>query len=242
MLKSFAWFLLNSPQRKWIGWQTIFTDLKGFFSRWFYKNNSETIWICVGTYNRSQMLLKHLIPSITASTGVKSFGLSIADCGSTDVLNLEQEIKNIWKGELVFSSINEPFFRANVFNHAIQQAPGNMIFVCDADISLPQNIEFLIRKNVNKNSAWFPICQWQISEENKAWKWFTAGTGLFAATKIQLEKTGMYDAEIKTWGKEDWDLFFRFYKAGICPVRSRVNGLYHHWHKSLKPDNYTNLF
>lgn len=188
------------------------------------------------------MLLAYLLPSLSQITQPNQFALSVADCGSTDRDDLEKQIRAIWKGELVFSSVAEPFARAKCFNRAIQQAQGELIFVCDADMSLPKDLEKTIRKSIRKNTALFPICQWQIQAEIADWKWFGASTGMFAATKSQLQKTGLYDEKYTTWGKEDWDLFFRFYKADIMPYRKRVYGLYHHWHASLMPDDYENMF
>jgi hypothetical protein len=54
--------------------------------------------------------------------------------------------------------------------------------------------------------------------------------------------TGVLDEKYSSWGKEDWDLFFRFYKAGIMPLRTRVKGLYHHWHTPSRPADFKKMF
>ncbi len=241
-IRRFAWFVIKSPQRKWVGWGSIFTDLRGFMSRIFVPKTDEIIWICVGNYNRSQALLQNLVSSLATVDRPSAFGLSVVDCNSSDVEKVETEIKKIWPGPLIINQINIPFSRSLVFNKSIQQASGNNVFVCDADMRLPKNLDDLYRRNVRKNSAWFPICQWQIEADKADWRWFTEGTGIFGATKKQLEKTGYYNEEIKTWGKEDWDLFFRFYKAGIAPFRSRTEGLYHSWHPPTKPADFVKMF
>jgi predicted glycosyltransferase involved in capsule biosynthesis len=245
-MKRFLWFLFRSPQRKIVGWKSLWVDLAGFISlirhRLFASDRSEIIWICVGNKNRSEALLNYLIPSLTKLNHLSRFGLSVVDCNSSDVADLEGKLKQHWQGQLVFSSHDIPFSRAAVFNLAITQAPGDLVFVCDADMSLSQNIADLIDKNTTKKTAWFPICQWQLSPDEEHWKWFTAGTGIFSAYKHQLQKTGLYNEAITAWGKEDWDLFFRFYQKGIMPLRSRCQNLYHHWHVSEKPGDYVNMF
>ncbi|MBS3915169.1 MAG: hypothetical protein KG003_11765 [Bacteroidetes bacterium] len=245
MLKRLAWFLLKSPQRKWVGWSTIFTDISGIFILFFHRIfpiKNEKIWICVGVKNRGQYLLDYLVTSMNKAEQADQLALSIADCNSHDIPDLENKIREIWKGELIFHSENSAFTRAKTFNRAIKNSKGNLVFVCDADITLPQNIVQTIRRNTTKKTAWFPICQWQLEDTKPEWKWLSAGTGLFSTYKNNLDKTGLYDEQIQSWGKEDWDLFFRFYKYGIFPFRSRCKGLYHHWHQSSRPENYVNLF
>jgi glycosyltransferase involved in cell wall biosynthesis len=245
ILKRFAWFLLRSPQRSMVGWQTLWTDLEGLISvllPGFKPKSNNTIWVCVANKNRSEHLLKYLVHSLASNPRKDLFGLSVVDCMSSDNPNLESDIKTIWKGPMVFSQKEMDFSRSKAFNMAIDQAPGELAFVCDADISLPENIAQKIYKNTTEKTAWFPVCQWQLAAENNDWKWFTAGTGIFSAYKKQLQRAGMFNENIQSWGKEDWDLFFRFYKCGIMPFRSRCKGLYHHWHTSNKPENYENMF
>lgn len=200
------------------------------------------IWICTGNKNRSSSLLKHLVASAAGLPDSSKFGLSVFDCGSDDIEELEIEIRKIWIGPLVFHSEKTEFSRSLAFNKAIAQCPGNLVFVCDADISLPENLHQKITQFCSRNSAWFPVCQWQLNESDTDWKWFSAGTGIFAATKKQLRITGLLNENMKNWGGEDWDLFFRFYKSGIMPLRSRCDGLYHHWHQPTKPENFQNIF
>lgn len=246
LLKRFAWFVVKSPQRKMVGYRTLMVDLIGMvqiaINLIFKKNTNATIWICTGNYNRSEALLKYLISSMSKLNKKHRFGLSVVDCNSTDIENLEEKIREIWSGPFVYSTFHTEFSRAAVFNQAIEQATGDWVFVCDADISLPQNLIAEIQKYVNSKTAWFPVCQWQNNPESRDWKWFSAGTGIFAASKQQLSLIGLYNTRYKSWGHEDWDLFFRFYFAHIMPVRTRCSGLYHHWHTPSKPENFKKMF
>jgi glycosyltransferase involved in cell wall biosynthesis len=244
-LKRLAWFIFKAPQRRMVGWATLLTDIKGLFSvsvQAFRKKEKEVIWVCTGNKNRSKALLENLVSSLAKCKNAERLALSVADCESTDIADLETEIRKIWKGKLVFSSWDYEFHRSSCFNRALKQAKGNVVFVCDADISVPVNIVDKIDRYVTADTAWFPVCQWQKNAGNRKWKWFSAGTGIFASTWEQLLETGLYDETFLEWGKEDWDLFFRFYKAGIMPLRTRTKGLYHHWHPSSKPEDYTNMF
>lgn len=245
MLKRFAWFVFKAPQRKLVGFGTLLTDLRGAVSillNLLLPKKRQAIWICTGNFNRSKALLNFLIRSMSEAENKEMLALSVVDCGSTDIQNLEEEIRKIWAGELVFSSTYEPFSRSKAFNRAIRQSKGEFIFVCDADISLPKNLPAMFSGFVSKRVAWFPVCQWQKQPDSPKWKWLTAGTGVFGASKTQLNNTGLYDESFTEWGKEDWELFFRFYKNGIMPLRNRVKGLWHHWHPSSQPENYKPLF
>ena len=241
MLKRFAWFIFKSPQRKNVGVGTLWTDIKGIFGILFRKKSHEEIWVCVGVKNRTDNL-KRLVSSLQKAEDAGSIALSIADAGSDDAVELKTWLGQSWKGKLVWSAAVQEFHRAEVFNRAIRQAEGNFIFVCDADMTVPVDLVKQIRRHVRPTSAWFPVCQWQMFEDMHDWKWFTAGTGLFAAHKKWQGDLVYYNETIKGWGAEDWDMFFRFYQKGIMPLRSRCNGLYHHWHQSMKPADWNPLF
>lgn len=241
-LKQFAWFVLKAPQRNWVGYGSLLTDLKAWFSRQFAPKSKDTIWVCVGTYNRSHQLLNSLLPSLAKANKNGDFGLSVFDGGSTDIENLHAALEQVWPGPLKFSSEPLPFARAVFFNRAIAQSGASLFFACDADMQVPENLSTLIYRYVKGRSAWFPICQWQINAQSSDWRWFTEGTGNFAATMNQFKHTGWYDESFTGWGKEDWDLFFRFYKKGFAPFRTHCKGLYHTWHPATKPADYQNMF
>jgi glycosyltransferase involved in cell wall biosynthesis len=225
-----------------LGYGTIVTDIKGWFNLLFAKKPEGKIWICVGNHNRSRPLLDWLVASLPVIKYNSEIGLSVFDCDSDDIPGLQNEIKKKWSGDLIFSSEKIKFSRALAFNRAMRQAPGDWIFVADADISLPVNFVQLYRKNVRKNVAWFPVTEYELDEKGENWKWYEGGTGIFGAYKNALEGVGYYDEKFTEWGKEDWDLLFRFYKSGVSPLRSRVKGLRHHWHSSSQPENYQKWF
>ncbi|MBM3920361.1 MAG: glycosyltransferase family 2 protein [Sphingomonadales bacterium] len=240
-LKRFAWFWLKSPQRKRLGYGTILTDIKGLLGLFTGQKSKETIWMCVGLKDRTENL-KRLVESLEKINANGSFALSVYDQGSTDADALHAWLKTNWSGLLLWKSEPADFTRTVAFNRAMKQATGDLIFVCDADMTLPNNLEKLLRRYVRPQSAWFPVCQGQLLPETPDWKWLSAGTGLFAGHKKWHGKAMVYDERFKSWGGEDWDMFFRFYQSGIMPLRTRCEGLYHHWHESLRPENYEKLF
>jgi glycosyltransferase involved in cell wall biosynthesis len=240
-IKRFAWFVLKSPQRKLLGFQTLLSDIKGILSVAFGIKSKEPIWVCIGIKDRSENL-KRLVNNLKEQWSNNNFSLSVHDQGSADAPELHHWLKNNWPGTIKWASEPAPFSRAKAFNLSVAQAGGNLVFVCDADMTLPKNLEQKIRQYVTKHSAWFPICQWQKSPQNEDWIWFTRGTGIFAAHRQWHQKALGYDESITTWGGEDWEQFFRFYRNGFMPLRTRCPDLYHHWHKPTEPENWVKAF
>lgn len=250
-MKRLAWFIFKSPQRKLVGYKTWWVDILGCFERLINQIKSpfaplKEVTICTGLYNRSENYLSVLLPSLLKIKHPEKVVLSVFDCGSNDTNDLESEIKKIWKGKLVFNAEQIPFSRSVAFNRAIMQSYSKLIFVCDADVSVPANLVKKCNINTSKHLAWFPVCFWLNEGKNECQpengKFFSEGTGLFACQKSQLGVTGMYDENITDWGKEDWDLFFRFYTNKIMPLRTREKTLLHFWHPSQKPVGFKSLF
>ena len=241
-LKRFAWFWLKSPQRKRLGFlSTIVTDFRGLRGLAFQPKSREAIWVCVGVKDRTENL-KRLVQSLIKINQNGAFALSVYDQGSADANALQAWLKEHWLDAFVWQSIPTEFTRAVACNRAVEQAKGDLIFVCDADMTVPAELEKQIRRYVRCFSAWFPVCQSQLSPDKTDWKWLTAGTGLFAAHKQWHAKALVYNETLSQWGGEDWDLFFKFYQNGIMPLRTRCAGLYHHWHPSLEPPDYKPVF
>ena len=241
-IRHFAWFLIKSPQRSIVGYNTLAVDIKGFIKKQISKKPSEKLWVCVGVYNRSEKLLNVLIPSLLSSLDPSKLALSIMDCGSDDYEILKSEIQKKWPYELIINQKVQAFTRAKIFNQAIAQANGDFIMAMDADMRVPKNLYSLAQSHVRKGRAWFPICQWQKEEHSQDWRWFTEGTGIFASLKVDFDKAGGYNEKYTEWGKEDWDLFFAFYRHGIAPVRTKTKDLYHTWHESVKPRDFKKWF
>ena len=237
-----GWYLFKAPQRK-LGWYTLLLDIKGILSFCWYSvfpvKRLEPISICVGLFNRSELFLGAFLPSLNQCNNSRLIELSVFDCGSADVKNLQGEIRKIFKGELIFSAENVKFSRSYAFNRAVKQSSHQKLFICDADFSIPVNLVQLCNNYTVANTAWFPIVFYLyknkpavFGKNNGEWmNW--GGKGILACNKKNFEEVGMLDENFTTWGYEDEDLWIRFYKSDICIIRSRCKNLLHHWHPSL---------
>jgi len=239
-LKNFLWFLLKSPQRKWIGYSSIFTDLRGYLSVVFKRREYARISVCVGVKNRSYNLVEYVVRSLNKCEFRGMIELSVYDCGSDDLPDLGAVLSRAWKGNLIYKRVEQDFARSVAFNAAVEQATGPYILVCDADMSIPSDILSKVCRYCSPYSAWFPKVWY--SGERGGGRLYTESTGMFAARKVDFMKTGGYDERIREWGKEDWLLYFEFYKKGIACRRTEEPEFIHHYHPSLKPDNFEPLF
>ena len=247
MLKPLAWFVFKSPQRRLVGWSTLFTDLRGLAETalaWPFPARKRTLVICTGTLNRSAHLLDMLIPSLLrADNGSGRIALSVADCGSTDATDLEAEIRRRWTGTLYFNRTEEPFTRARSFNRAVKQSKEELVMLCDADMQVPADLLHKAARYVHAHCAWFPVCRMMLAAPpSDEWKYLSAGTGICVLRRLQFERIGGLDETYTRWGHEDWDFFFRCYRCGIMPLRTLEYHLVHHFHPSLKPDDFRPMF
>lgn len=239
--KQFLWFLFKSPQRKYGGKGTLYTDMIGWFAIQKKANQLNPITICTGLKNRSKPFLEVLIPSLNKCQYKELITLTVFDCNSSDVANLKEEISKIWKGELHFDSEDREFARAYTFNKAIENSPTEIFFACDADMQVPSNLVELVNQYTSPKTAWFPI-SYHLDESGKSGKFKTEGKGIFASTKTQFKAIGKYNENYTQWGEEDWDLFFRFYKHKVRPYRTYEKELMHHYHPTLRPKDYQTSF
>ncbi len=239
-LKQWLWQVFKTPQRKMVGWHTLWTDLKAAL---FLKQPSslQPVTICIGIKDRNMPLLHHVIPSLNNCNHPELITLSIDDAGSTDLQNPEASIRQYWKGALIYNRHKRTFTRSLTFNAAIQQSNTELVMACDADISLPTDIVEKINRYATKTTAWFPQVWW-LNNDKTTGRFFSEGTGIFAATKTNFNATGGYDESITQWGKEDWLLYFAFYKKGIACLRTNEQDMVHHPHPSLKPDDFEKMF
>jgi glycosyltransferase involved in cell wall biosynthesis len=238
------WWLLKSPQRA-LGFGTVIRDIKGLFyillSYNPIKSKPKPISICVGIKDRSQQFISHFLPSLNSCLYLSMVELSVFDCGSTDVPNLQQEIQSVFKGKLIFRSEPKPFERSHSFNQAIRQSTHDIIFVCDADFSLPPNLVQACNDFTRFNSFWFPIVFYLYKnrkplygKRNGEWMLW-GGKGIFASNRKDFEAVGGLDETYKTWGGEDEEFWLRCHSKQYCILRSREPQLLHHWHPSLNP-------
>jgi hypothetical protein len=238
------WYITKAPQRK-LGLYTLFLDIKGIFQFLIFSiipaTSPKPISICVGIKNRSDIFLKNFIQSLNNCKNLHLIELSVYDCKSTDIPDLETAIRNNFKGNLIFKSEDIPFSRAKAFNKSVLQSTNNLIFICDADFSIPSNIVSLVNKFTKFNSIWFPIVFYLYknkpefySKSNGEWmQW--GGKGILACQKVDFLKIGMIDETFIQWGGEDEELWLRFHKNHYTIIRSKNKKLLHHWHPSENP-------
>lgn len=240
--KQFLWFVFKSPQRRWheLGYGTLLTDFRGWLSTRREPKALQPISICIGIKDRSDNLIDFVLSSAQLCDHPELIRFSIFDCGSNDVDNLEVLIRTNWNRPLIYTQENRPFARSVAFNRAVRQAKDELILVCDADMSLPKDIVYKVNKYVSARSAWFPHV-WYMNPDGSG-RYYTESTGMMACYRQDYLDVGGMDESIREWGKEDWLLFFEFYKSGKACIRSNEPTFIHHYHKSLKPENFKPLF
>jgi glycosyltransferase involved in cell wall biosynthesis len=239
-IKQFLWYLFKAPQRKWIGYKTLFTDFSGWVKVRIKASSIQPVSVCIGVKNRSSNLLQFVVGSLNQCEHPELIELSVFDCGSNDVQDMESILRTAWKGKLVYNREEQDFARSIAFNRAVEQSGYELILVCDADMSVPKNIVGKVNRYCTNRSAWFPEVTY-INEDGSR-RYYTESTGMFASRKMDFIKAGRFDESIRTWGKEDWLLFFGFYRAGISCIRTKEPDFVHHYHPSLKPDDFVPLF
>jgi len=237
------YFVFKAPQRT-LASGSLYRDLKGigiflFYSIFPYKK-LEKITICTGIYNRSDNYLNHLLQSIKAAKHQYLIELSVFDCNSNDVADLKTEIQKQWNGKLIFNTEAIKFSRSYTFNKAVAQSETNLVFICDADLSLPKNIVESVNFFSAKNRVWYPIFfflyknkQAVIAKQNGEWEQY-GSKGMLSCLKQDWLTIGGLNENYTTWGNEDTELWERFHKKGFIIVRNRAK-IMHHWHSSHNP-------
>ena len=237
------YFVFKAPQRSF-STNSLYRDFKGIGIYLWYSIFSfkklEKITICTGTYNRSGNYLNHLLQSIKAAKHQHLIEISVFDCNSNDVEDFKTEIQKQWKGKLIFNSEPIKFSRSYTFNKAVAQSETNLVFICDADLSLPKNIVESVNFFTAKNRVWYPIFFFLynnkpavIAKQNGEWEQY-GSKGMLSCLKQDWEAIGGLNETFTTWGNEDTELWERFHKNGFTIVRNRAKIL-HHWHSSHNP-------
>jgi hypothetical protein len=165
----------------------------------------------------------------------------VFDCGSTDTPNLQERIQEIYKGQLIFRSEPIDFTRSSSFNKAVKQANNELIFICDADFSLPKKLVQLIANYTSAHTFWFPIVFYLYKNKpavfhpnNGEWMLY-GGKGIVGCYKKDYEKVGCLDEQFTSWGGEDEAFYLNCYASKMNIIRTRENQLLHHWHPSFNP-------
>lgn len=238
------WYLFKSPQRK-LGWYTLLLDLQGIviylYRKYFPRKKLRKVTICTGIKNRTQAYLSQVVESCKRTHHPHLIELSVVDCSSDDIDNLEQAIKKNWNGPLHFSVLNIPFMRSHSFNKAVEQSITDIVFLCDADMTVPPDIVKLCNNYTGKKISWFPIVYNLfknkppvIAEGNGEWLVFR-GKGMMACEKKDFIEAGKLSEAFTTWGGEDDEFWERLLQKHFIIIRNKQPGLLHHWHPSLNP-------
>lgn len=233
------WYLFKAPQRR-LSPLSLFNDLRGLalllWYQLFPKRVLLPVSICTGIYNRSDNYLNQFLPSIRKAAHQELIELSVFDCGSTDINDLKAAIKSSWNGALVFNAAQMPFSRSATFNKAVAQASHSIIFICDADMSVPGNIVQLCNNYTAKKRVWYPVVYFLFKDKpavvapgNGVWEQYS-GKGMLACLKEDFNATGGLNERFTTWGAEDNELWERFYQNGFTVISNRQQGMIHHWH------------
>ena len=203
--------------------------------------NLQEVSICTALFNRSEQYLDVFLKSLSKVRNPEKISLSIFDCGSMDVNDLENEIRKRWKGKIIFTSRPVPFNRSHALNHAVEASSSPILLICDADMWLPENIVTLCNNYTGSRVAWFPIYFFLYKSQNKNEKpkpgiWEQFGSkGMLACLKSDFRKLGGYDEGFISWGGEDTELWERFHSNRFIVIRNRQKGLFHHWHETFNP-------
>jgi glycosyltransferase involved in cell wall biosynthesis len=240
------WYIFKSPQRK-INPLSLLNDTYGIAIYLWYKavhiqqQNLQPITICTGIYNRSEFYVNNLIASLNKAKYHHLIELSVFDCGSTDIPNLEQHIRMHWKGKLTYHSTHIPFSRAVSFNKAVQQASTELLFICDADMSVPENIVQLCNAYTAPKRIWYPIYFFVykhkpaiVAPQNGEWELY-GSKGMLALRKHDWNTIGGLNEKYTSWGDEDTELWTRFHLQNFTIIRNKQEGFLHHWHDSFNP-------
>jgi len=191
------------------------------------------ICVCIGIRNRSNMLLKFAIPSLNNCERKEEIALSIFDCHSNDIPNLEEQIKKLWKGKLYYTNARNKFTRSGSTNEAVRQCEETMIFISDADVSVPTDLVALMEENVDPGKTWFPMTfmlkQGQPPVLGSIGGFSKWGCGMVGIHKKKFFRNGPLDVQFSRVKKRHEDT--RFYRAvsGII-MRIPCRTLFHNWH------------
>lgn len=180
------------------------------------------IVVCVGVKERTKSLIDNLVASMNMCVGKEGLWLSVFECGGHSA----GEIHRRWSGGFIYGHSGGFFSRAYTLNRAISQSKhrSDLVFICDADMSLPVDFVEQFHENVSAARSWFPVCYSQTKREGGWWR-----NGGFGMVGIHRGNFPGFNETFKTWGGEDNDLYDR---VKTTKIRKRCRGLVHRYHFS----------
>jgi hypothetical protein len=241
--KHILWYIFKAPQRK-LSNGSLIRDIFGIYIQYKYKfsnnKNLHPITVCTGLYNRSENYIQNLLYSLNNCDNKELINISIFDCESNDISDLKNKIKEKWNGDLQFNSKNTKFSRAITFNESVKFSNTDLIFLCDADMSVPKDLVRIINFFVKKNRVWVPCVFYlfkglNIDRSYKNGEWMLEGKGMLGCLKSDFTKIGGLNESYIDWGGEDTELWERFHKNNFTIIRNKQKGLIHNWHISHNP-------
>jgi len=184
---------------------------------------------------------RHMLASIERAEGPSDTEVVVVDFGSED-----GDVRRALQAAALrthYVGATPPFRRAKGLNLGFDQASGEVVFFCDADIIVPPAVFSKIRAIVKPDVCFFPICrnltgqldlarplESQLGEPGALGEWRTVGYGMCAFHRDDFVRTARWNESYTRWGGEDRDMHDRAKKAGVRCVREKVPGLYHLHH------------
>ncbi|MCB0417617.1 MAG: hypothetical protein H6617_11655 [Bdellovibrionaceae bacterium] len=196
--------------------------------------------ICVPLFNRGTML-RHLVENLKRiEHWEKNVQLLIADYGSTDVESIETLVRSQLSIPFTLLPLHGTFSKVDALQKMIEHESvmeNEIVFICDVDLFLPDNIFSSIRRFTQLGAAFFsPVLSFQRQDGTIQYPWYDhRGTGFLCFYKSDfLALGGFRDSGFEhktTWGGEDDYLYFSFRdKLGLRPVRHLHPEIFSRWH------------
>lgn len=229
-LKFSIWWLVKSPWAKKYGVGSVLKLwVKSIVSPPLPK--SSKISICLCCYNRTDVLKNVFKPSLDKVISLDKFEV-ILTCSNSE----KDEINSIVNGNKNIQVVGTDmdFSRSAYLNLALEHANYEAVLISDVDVMLPQNIRMLFYKNVNRDAAWFPICN-MLDEQGQFSHTYPEGVGIVGF--INKDRF-VFDETIKSWGNEDWHFLYTLYNQGNFPLRTINDGFIHSYHPPVNKKNY----
>jgi glycosyltransferase involved in cell wall biosynthesis len=243
-LKFPLWYIFKSPQRA-VGFKSLQNDLIGIIRFFLVQtipfDKDTKLSICVGNLNRNAMILNYLLPSLKKLRFKENIEIVLVDFGSENFNELKKTLEVEWTGRLNIISLGEPFTRSRAINVAASAATEELLFITDADFSLPMQLIEQCYRFTLYGSIWFPIVYYlyknkpeRFGKGNGEWmQW--GGKGILAIKKNKFQELNGLNEKFKSWGGEDEEFWMRCHQNGEVVIRSRCRELLHHWHPSFNP-------